>query len=121
MGKNKNDADKQWKEAKDAASAVRKQVDDDLIPLKHKEEADRVVFDQAEKAEKNLIQLLDEARTVLQEAKAVQYEAKPEDIGKIEQGDRRSVLIEGGKQRVADSSATLKRATAAAKEAEKAA
>jgi len=120
LTKNRNDADKQWKEAKDAAAAVRKQVDDDLIPLKHKEEAERVVFEQAEQAEKSLIQLLDEARTVLQEAKAIQYEAKPEDIGKIEQGDRRSVLIEGAKQRVADSSATLKRATAAAKEAQKA-
>merc|ERR1711920_720945 len=49
-----------------------------------------------------------------------QYEAKPDDHEMVERGESRSLLIESATARVADYKQELEKATAAAREAEKA-
>merc|ERR1712203_1255173 len=108
------------KDAKMATKSIREEVDKELAPLSHQEEAERVVLKHAEVAEANLVQLLDEARTLAAEAKADQYEAKPDDHEKVQRGESRSLLIESAKTRVDDYNQELEKATATAREAEKA-
>lgn len=114
-------ADKKMKDSQEKAKNIRSQVDSDVAPLLHTEDAERLVLQHAQEAEAALVQELDEARTLAAEAKDDQYDIKPDALEKVKQGDRRSLLIESAKSRVADHQREVAKATTDAKDAEAAA
>lgn len=118
LQKNLEDAEKKLKDVESAGKIARTEVDKKLAPLSHKEDAERVVLKQAEAAEANLVQMLDEARTLAAEAKGDQLEAMPDDHEKVQKGEKRSLLLESVKIRVSDCKQALSKAKAAATEAD---
>merc|ERR1712087_732007 len=108
------------KDSQEKAKNIRSQVDSDVAPLLHTEEAERLVLQHAQEAEAVLVQELDEARTLAAEAKDDQYEMKPDALEKVKEAGKRSVLLESAKARVADQREKVKKATADAQNAEKA-
>jgi len=90
----------------------------ELAPLSHKVDADRVVLSHAKKAELECTHLLDEARTLAAEVRSDQQEATPEDVERVRNGDKRSLLIGSARARAADQQQTCENVRTAVAEAE---